>query len=551
LGQTLSPAFALHGIRAALAVAAVLALFLLATGSPAPARGDTTFTVDSQADVVDASPGDGACATAGGACTLRAAIMEANGLAGADTINIPAGTYTLTIPSEQNFSSDADGDLDIGDNLTIVGTGRSSTVVDADFLDRAFQVFGGIAAEVSGLTVRHGLTQFSGGGIQSNGNLKLQNAELFANYAVLDGGGVHSAGTLTLIDTDVRVNEAERDGGGIFSAIGSSLSVTDSVIGTNYARGGGGIFNGAAQATLANSTVTDNHASDGGGGIRNDGAIDIDASTISQNAAGNNAGGIENVGTLTAVNSTFSGNSAQNHGGGIDNPGTLTVTNVTIAENSATFAGAIENSGAANLHNTIINRGPAGANCVGTFTSLGHNISSDDSCAASLNGAGDISAVNPLLGGLSGGNGGPTMTHALLEGSPAIDAGDDNGCPPTDQRGVARPQGAACDIGAFESGGSPPVQLRRGDLDCDGEISTRDNQALLRHVLRQNPLAQTEPCPDLSDTFDDGDPGRLWGDLDCDDGISTRDNQALLRYILQLPALSQVEPCIDLGELLD
>jgi hypothetical protein len=90
---------------------------------------------------------------------------------------------------------------------------------------------------------------------------------------------------------------------------------------------------------------------------------------------------------------------------------------------------------------------------------------------------------------------------------------------------------------------SPGDQLW-GDSDCDGEISSRDNQALLRKVLSQNALSQTEPCPDLGDAVGD----LVWGDWDCDGEISSRDNQALLRKVLSQNALSQTEPCPGIGD---
>jgi hypothetical protein len=98
--------------------------------------------------------------------------------------------------------------------------------------------------------------------------------------------------------------------------------------------------------------------------------------------------------------------------------------------------------------------------------------------------------------------------------------------------------------GTTAPGTTPATQtVLWGDWDCDGEISTRDNQALLRNVLQQAALSQTEPCPDLGTQAGDN----LWGDSDCDGEISTRDNQALLRKVLSQAALSQTEPCPDLG----
>jgi len=101
--------------------------------------GAATFVVDSSADLVDLNPGDGLCSTAAGECTLRAAIMEANAYPGADVIEIPAGTYGLTIPlpSSDPFYFDSDpavGDLDITQDLTIRGAGSDATIVDASAL---------------------------------------------------------------------------------------------------------------------------------------------------------------------------------------------------------------------------------------------------------------------------------------------------------------------------------------------------------------------------------------------------------------------------------
>lgn len=101
------------------------------------------------------------------------------------------------------------------------------------------------------------------------------------------------------------------------------------------------------------------------------------------------------------------------------------------------------------LKNTIVAAGtaPAGSNCAGTFTSFGHNIEDANTC--SLTAAGDHPSTDPKLAALAG-NGGPVTTRSLLAGSPAIDGGDPAGCPATDARGVLRPAGAGCDIGAFE-----------------------------------------------------------------------------------------------------
>src|SRR5262245_9542900 len=120
----------------------------------------TVFTVNTAADTLDANPGDGIAADSTGATSLRAAIMEANALAGADTINIPAGGYPLTRPGV-NEDSGLNGDLDIRGDLTINGAGRDTTIIDGNQLDRVFHVVGvfrsgGPTVTIANLTVFNG-----------------------------------------------------------------------------------------------------------------------------------------------------------------------------------------------------------------------------------------------------------------------------------------------------------------------------------------------------------------------------------------------------------
>jgi hypothetical protein len=107
--------------------------------------------------------------------------------------------------------------------------------------------------------------------------------------------------------------------------------------------------------------------------------------------------------------------------------------------------------GSITLHNTIISNSPVGGNCSGIMTSQGYNLDSGNTCG--LAGSTDLSNTDPKIGPLQD-NGGPTFTHALLSGSPAIDQGDNTNCPATDQRGVSRPKGSSCDIGAYENDSS-------------------------------------------------------------------------------------------------
>ncbi len=208
--------------------------------------------------------------------------------------------------------------------------------------------------------------------------------------------------------------------------------------------------NSGVTVTLDNLTLADGWVSgDSGGGIDNQGNLTITNSTISGNTANTgDGGGIVNNGSgiLTVANSTFSGNTADN-GGGLMNIGTATVTNSTFSGNTAN-GGGINNSGTLHYANTII-ANSTGGDCVnsGTIGTNLNNLVEDGSCAAGLSG-------DPNLGVLAN-NGGSAQTFALLTGSTAIDAGDDTTCATApinslDQRDATRPQGAHCDIGAFE-----------------------------------------------------------------------------------------------------
>src|SRR5688500_7395645 len=134
----------------------------------APALAEPVFTVTSPIDAVDAAPGDGACASAAGACTLRAAVMEANALAGADTIVLPAGTYGRTIANanagteyEQEEDFAATGDLDVFGDLTLTGAGAAATIIDARGLDRVLHVLEAATVAVSGVTLRGGNVRYN------------------------------------------------------------------------------------------------------------------------------------------------------------------------------------------------------------------------------------------------------------------------------------------------------------------------------------------------------------------------------------------------------
>ena len=158
-----------------------------------------SFTVDSTADAVDASPGDGVCAASAGQCTLRAAVQETNARRGADSINVPAGTYVLAIPGAGEDAS-ATGDLDITDDLTITGSGAGRTIVDGGHLDRVFHVIGlienatncvlvGGPADITGQDPKLGALANNGGATQTQALLRGSPAIDTGNPAAPGSGG--------------------------------------------------------------------------------------------------------------------------------------------------------------------------------------------------------------------------------------------------------------------------------------------------------------------------------------------------------------------------
>jgi hypothetical protein len=235
------------------------------------------------------------------------------------------------------------------------------------------------------------------------------------------------------------------------------VTISDLTIRNGQNNFGGGILNGSGgTVTIINTTVSGN-AAPFGGGIYNSGTLSIVNSTVSGNMAGSEGAGVYNASTLTITNSTFSSNAARGEGGGCINGGMLLITNTTLSGNSATdVGGGVYNIGTLHIANTVLKRGDSGANISnangGTVMSLGYNVSSDDG-SGFLTGPGDQINTDPLLGPLQN-NGGRTFTHALLPGSPAVDAGDSAFTPPPyyDQRGAGfwRVRNSRIDVGSFE-----------------------------------------------------------------------------------------------------
>ncbi len=406
--------------RTARRLAVFLVLFLslgLTIASPAHAEPNTSFDVNTLLDGADMNPGDGVCDAspeADNQCTLRAAIMETNAHAGTDTIQLGQGIFTLALPGEDDTA--AVGDLDILDDLNIYGWGPDFTIIDGAGLDRIFHLPNYLSDNVlmKGVTLQNGYKANTvGGAIYNAANLTLEEVNLRGNEA-FGAAGLYNAGTLIAQNLIVEDNHTNANGGGMISL--HEITLTNSLIQNNSAYAGGGleIFN---QATLANVTLTHNTAERGGA--------------------------ISNSGTLTLNNLTVTANATADMGGG--DPG----------------AGGIENTGAGTVHlaNSLLagNTGEEGADCLGTFTSDGYNLVQDLTGCTFNTTTGDQTGIDPLLGDLRD-NGGLVWTYTLHPDSPAREAaspavpGVYPACDGTDARGILRPGGDRCDIGAYEEG---------------------------------------------------------------------------------------------------
>jgi len=339
--------------------------------------------------------------------SLRQALADANN---GDTIDfdpaLKGQTITLTT-----------AELVIDKSITISGPGANLLAVSRsdnapDF--RIFHVIAGLTVVAQDLTISNGL------------------APGFEN-----GGGILFGGSaLSLINCTVSGNSTANEGGGISTSVGNQT------------------------LRIESSTLSGNYAGDYGGGIANSGTLIINNSTLSGNrgefAAGAILNGFNGDASLTVSNSTLSGNTTQLHGGGLWSDGTAVISSSTFSGNNGQTAGAIVNRlGTLEMKNTVLNRGDVGPNMdndSGTVISHGYNLCNDN-CAGLLNGPGDQINTDPILGPLQD-NGGPTFTHALLPGSPAIDAGDPNFTPPPffDQRGPGfdRVVNGRIDKGSFE-----------------------------------------------------------------------------------------------------
>ena len=406
-----------------LAPVIILSLLLGTLPAQTAMAGGGPMIVDTTVDENDHSCSDGDC-------SLRDAIELAIGS------SLPPQPINFD-PSLSGATITLSSTLSINKHVTIDGTGLSANInISGGGAVRIFEISSG-TVEMNRLNIING-SAGGGSGVSNGSELTISNSNIYGHADI----AIRNSGTLTVLNSTISNNQAVNSGGGIYNS-GTATVINSTFFGnsTGSANLGGGIFHtGIGDLTVLNSTFSGNSASKGGG-IFTYGTTIVANSTFSANEA-DYGGGFHNSGTATILNSTFYGNIASTFGNGLYNEDTLHLKNNILYHDHS----ADPNQDCYNVSGNTIST---------DINNILHPMGPDHRCGTLG------SAADPLLDTLND-NGGFTQTHALLTGSPAIDAGDNTTCADAatvnnqDQRGVTRPfdgdlDGTAiCDIGAFE-----------------------------------------------------------------------------------------------------
>lgn len=398
-------------------VAVVLGASLLGMLALAGAASAAAFTVNSTADVALPSPTSNTCPAT---CTLREAVQAADNTGGANTIKLPAGTYKLTIPSTAT-DDPSTGDLDIyntngstgGVALSITGAGASSTILDANHLDRYFAIDSPAdSLSVSGVTVENGSqndatpsanssSSGNGGAVYNDGSLSIDQSVLTNNSAYGYGGAVDAdtgAISTSITHSSVTQNSEQNNDGGAVSALSGTLTLTgDTFTGNVSYNYGGAIYADEQGNTLGafniSSTVMSGNAADDPGGamyLSNTGPITVASSEFSNNNSSDDAGGAiaaTDTGRLTVSNSTFSNDNAGN-----DDGGAIYASSTDLSISNSAFTGDVADNGAG----VYVDGTTSTAQQTITGSTFGYDTGGDDGGAIYDN-SGDLAITNTTM----------------------------------------------------------------------------------------------------------------------------------------------------------
>lgn len=401
-----------------------------------------------------------------GAGSLRQAVKDVCD-GGQIGFGLPPGSYITLLT----------GELYIGKSLQLIGPGSATLALRSLNDGRLLRISSDVTVQISDLSLLNGLATdgtgdiSEGGAILNEGTLTLTGVTVIGNSAAAPGrgGGIANiGGAVTIVAGIFADNLADGDngagdGGAIYNDANGSITIAGTTFLANAAYANGGGIDNHGALTITHSALSENNSFAGGAIANRGGELSLTHSIIFQNTANVYGGGILNTGSLLVASSTISGNEAAGGGGVHNDGGELTITHSTVALNEATKGGGISGieAGTVALQNSIIAQN-SGEECAlpdAVVLSQGHNLAGDASCH--LTEASDLTQQDARLGPLLL-NGGDTETHALLPGSPALDAGQ---CPANsvDQRGQLRPvdipslsdSGNGCDIGAYEASNTP------------------------------------------------------------------------------------------------
>jgi hypothetical protein len=457
------------------------------------ARGPT-FAVNTLEDTQDVLPGDARCADASGKCSLRAALMEANAVAGVGFVELPSGTITLTLLGRDDTAQR--GDLDVTGRVKLTGQGAETTIIDAANVDRVIDVRSEGRLWISNLTMKNGKPVEpgeDGGAIRNVGDprqssLEISNSVLEDNESAGNGGAVFGAALVR--DSVVRRNRTKYFGGGLYGAV----KIEGSLIAENTASGGGGVF--GIGATIRRSVIAGNTARSGGGVSLNGGSLQgalvrgntasddrgggvfvagdpvtISGSVIDANRARVGGGVYQDAYTvLEVVNTLVMGNAALESGGGLTSLWNVTLAFSSVVRNSASNGGGLmlgnqNRTDRVDAFRGVLfaeNAAPQGPDCSGKLTSSGYNlVLNPGDClfnAAYRNKAGVVTdkvGENPGLQSVADRFFGTLLVPGRSSGAvnwvPKADCVMPNGAPlEVDLTGGARLRGVGCEIGAVE-----------------------------------------------------------------------------------------------------